>query len=177
MGAISEHLIEQYRQLHLQIPNYGNSSEWLVPLISRLFCERKVNSVLDYGCGKSDIVNQLGIPVTAKYDPAIPEHSEPKRGFEGVICTDVLEHIPVDDLSVVMHDIQESGAQYYFFNVSVRPAAHTLPDGQNAHCTVRDELWWLDIFMAWFDEITVVLRRDKDDFSVICSLDRNPAVT
>jgi 2-polyprenyl-3-methyl-5-hydroxy-6-metoxy-1,4-benzoquinol methylase len=58
--------------------------------------------VLDYGCGKgvlADQLNKLKHISCEKYDPAIPDYDvRPKKVFDCLINTDVLEHIPEDEL-------------------------------------------------------------------------------
>ena len=45
-------------------------------------------------------------------------------------------------------------------NIACYPAAAMLPNGENAHITVRDPLWWkgvIDVASIEFPKITVLL--------------------
>jgi len=92
----------------------------------------RATTILDYGCGKGmqykeplpyasednwQTFNEyLGITVY-KYDPCVPEHSTlPPVGtkFDGVICTQVLNSIPDDDMPWV-RDLLEGYATKFCF--------------------------------------------------------------
>ena len=59
-----------------------------------------------------------------------------------VINTDVMEHIPAEDINEVLGHIK-SLSNNVFFNISTRPANQKLPNGENAHCTVWSDEKWL----------------------------------
>jgi len=92
----------------------------------------RATTILDYGCGKGmqykeplpyasednwQTFNEyLGVTVY-KYDPCVPEHSTlPPVGtkFDGVICTQVLNNIPDDDMPWV-RDLLEGYATKFCF--------------------------------------------------------------
>ena len=92
----------------------------------------RATTILDYGCGKGmqykeplpyasednwQTFNEyLGVTVY-KYDPCVPEHSTlPPVGtkFDGVICTQVLNSIPDDDMPWV-RDLLEGYATKFCF--------------------------------------------------------------
>lgn len=140
-----EELIAQYREIHAQ-KVYGRSSEVMVGYIQRPLDDLpKIRSVLDFGCGQSRLVDWIGAINGAKvyrYDPAIPEFAEmPVDKVDLVICTDVMEHIPEEDVSDILATIR-SLSKHAFFNISVRSAKEILPNGENAHCTVQPPPWW-----------------------------------
>jgi hypothetical protein len=137
-------LIEQYRQIHAA-GAYGTTSvknlRFLRPEIRLL----RPRSIIDYGCGQSRLLDvlDLGYPVELiRYDPAIPEWSEkPKAAADLLINVDVLEHIEEADLDAVMADMA-SLCRHAIIIIDTRPAAAVLPDGRNAHVTVRPGAWW-----------------------------------
>ena len=92
----------------------------------------RATTILDYGCGKGlqykeplpyasednwqTFDEYLGVTVY-KYDPCVPEHSTlPPVGtkFDGVICTQVLNSIPDDDMPWV-RDLLEGYATKFCF--------------------------------------------------------------
>ena len=87
------------------------------------------------------------------YDPAVPEFAAPLFGqFDGVICTDVLEHVPEDELPDVIGDLVRLSRMWCFVSVCCRPARpnKNLPGGRNAHVTIRPQEWWLERLLEAF---------------------------
>ena len=81
------------------------------------------------------------------YDPAYAPFSKfPDGRFDGVISTDVLEHCPEDDMRWIVEEIFGFAERFVFANVACYPARKRLPTGENAHCTVKPDAWWREIF-------------------------------
>jgi len=117
-------------------------------------------SLLDYGCGKgllyrsrdiqlpggeriASVRDYLGADTIACYDPAVQEFMiMPEGQFDGVISTDVLEHCPEDDLPWIVDEMFSKARKFVYANVAAFAALKTLPNGENAHCTVRPASWW-----------------------------------
>src|SRR4051794_14502543 len=105
MPVTSADLIAQYRQLHAS-SGYGATSiknlRFLRPEIQLLH----PTSILDYGCGKSPLLDrlELGYPVELlRYDPAIPAiATPPDKPVDLLLNIDVLEHVPEADLDAVV---------------------------------------------------------------------------
>lgn len=77
------------------------------------------------------------------YDPGVPEFSEkPHKTFDGVICCDVLEHIPEEDVQSVLYDIFRYANKFVMLQIFLGPSKKILPDGRNAHLTQQTPLWW-----------------------------------
>src|ERR1051326_1125418 len=66
----------------------------------------------------------------------------PTGRFDGVVCTDVLEHCPEEDLAWILEEIFSYAARFVYLNVACFPARKTLPSGENAHITIREPDWW-----------------------------------
>lgn len=117
-------------------------------------------SVLDYGCGKAKVYQQKDfslpdgrtIPSVKEfwnvdsirlYDPGVNEYSErPTTTFDGVVSTDVLEHIPEEDIDWVLAECFGYATNFVYMNIASYPAKKTLPNGWNAHVTVQSPDWW-----------------------------------
>lgn len=115
--------------------------------------------ILDYGCGKGfqytvdKVHEEWAGPMPVLYDIGVPKFSaRPQGPFDGVICTDVMEHIAEQDVPAVLADIfgflpprDDGGTSFAYFYIACRPARRkTLPDGRNVHLTVREPAWWVD---------------------------------
>jgi hypothetical protein len=151
--------IDQYRKVHRSNPNYGRSSEKLVGSIRPLVEMVKPKSILDYGCGNSRMLEALGCGKEVelcRYDPAIPKYAMQKyREYDLVICTDVMEHIPADEVLPTIFKIRKL-SENVVFSISTVKAHQILPNGENAHCTVHPQEWWLkQIRKCWRKAIVV----------------------
>ena len=139
-----------YRKLHQQENRFrGVSTAKHIPDIKKLIDETHAKTLLDFGCGKGIQYNehkihlQWGGVKPTLYDPGYRAHDQKPEGtWDGVICTDVLEHIPRDSVKDVLFDIISRADKFVFLNVSTRPAGVNLPNGENAHCTVEEHSWW-----------------------------------
>lgn len=128
--------------------------------IGRIIERHDCKTVLDYGCGKGAIYNELdleagwGVKIT-KYDPAVPEfNKEPVGKFDLVICTHVVGCIPLHDLEWFIQRM------YGYANKAVFVAERVgrCQDGKQWTKAVKErEGDWTAI--QWLDEL-VPLRLD-----------------
>jgi hypothetical protein len=85
----------------------------------------------------------------------------PTRSFDAVIATDVLEHVPENDVFWVVDELFSLSERFVFASIPCYRAAAILPDGRNAHITIRSPLWWLGVFQS------ARARRPHVDFSTV----------
>ena len=137
------------------------------PLLSR----SDIKTVLDYGSGGSDWDAKGFEPSTnesAKEFFMLDEVQsfEPARALtekttaDCVVCVDVLEHIFLADVPKVVNDLFSLAKKMLIINVACYPAAAMLPNGENAHITVREPLWWkgvIDSISIEYPDIEVLL--------------------
>jgi len=128
-----------------------------------LINETGSKTLIDYGCGHgvhlkeqtvkalfaklnvfcSSWTEALGVESITGYDPASDQYSIlPEGQFDGAICIDVLEHIDENDLPWVIDEIFSYATKFVFLTVATVPAKKNLPNGENAHVTIRDQDWW-----------------------------------
>ena len=155
-----------YRQAHTEGAAGAESAEGTfsggslvehVPAIGALVRRTDARSVLDYGCGKATaydgplpeadgrtIRDYWGVEEVRLYDPGVERYSTYPEGeaFDGVVCTDVLEHIPPDDVDWALDELFGHARCFVFANVAAYPAYKTLADGSNAHATIEGPDWW-----------------------------------
>ena len=72
----------------------------------------------------------------------------PEGNFEGVVTTDVLEHCPKEDVPWIVDEIFGFATEFVYANIACYPAQKTLPNGENAHCTIENPEWWKNILDA-----------------------------
>ena len=166
----NKNLTEQYKILHTNNKNYGSSSIELINEISLIIDYLKPKIVLDYGCGKGSLIKALidKYPEIKfyGYDPSIPGlDTLPVEKADLVINTDVLEHIPEDILPNVVEKISNI-SQYVFFNLHHAKATAILPNGENAHCTIKDRKWYENLFRKYFGYVD--MEDGRHDVNSVC---------
>ena len=143
----------------------------VAPYVRRFSQTVGARSLLDYGGGRgmqyrlgaielggetfADPLAYLGIERVACFDPGFAREL-PTEMFDLVICVDALEHCDRQDLPWIVRQLFEKARLGVFANIAAYPAAKTLPDGENAHCTVEDASWWMSLFRAVADEFPTV---------------------
>ena len=153
-------LVDQYEMMHAIGFFEGGSLLEYKDAIRLFYNKIGGGSVLDYGCGKArgwnEMKRELEYPLLSLYDPGFePYKNKPDTKSDLVICTDVLEHIPEDELPDLIREIASFANKGVFFGVSTRESKKPLPDGRNAHLTVRSVTWWetfiydLEIGVQW----------------------------
>ena len=165
-------LVAQYRLMHTEgerfrnIPPEQTFSGQSLPrhavTIKALIDHFKARTLLDYGAGKGSqyttvkvkledgseyptIPAYWGIERLICYDPGYEPFSQlPQTQCDGVICTDVLEHCPEEDIPWILDELFGFARSFVLANVACYLAKKRLSNGENAHCTVKDVAWWQD---------------------------------
>lgn len=151
--------------LSYSIMNIRRFKDYVLPL----FKEYAVQTVLDYGCGDTSwdapsfeeglsAKQYFGITDVARYEPSLD--IDERRVCDAVVCFDVLEHIFLVDVSSVVWELFSLAKKIVIVNVACYPARALLPNGENAHVTVRPPMWWKGVFDAIspaFPDITYAL--------------------
>lgn len=129
--------------------NLKNYKEFL----KNTFHENKINSVLDYGSGRSDWNDKgfdkdnnlsakeyFNLDKVFQYEPTI--YNTSKKITDCVLCFDVLEHIFISDLNKLVSDLYYHASSLLILQVACYEAKAKLPNGENAHITLRNPIWW-----------------------------------
>jgi hypothetical protein len=157
-----------YHQLHDSghrggRPEQTFSGKSLLPhigIVRELARHTNAHSILDYGSGKGALYSERNLPMPQGgvissvqeywgvgeiwlYDPGVDEYAvRPDRQFDGVVSTDVLEHIPEEDIDWVLNECFDFARKFVYMNIASYPAVKMLPNGWNAHLTVKPPAWW-----------------------------------
>ena len=165
---------EVYTQLHEEAGEKwfsGSTIKRYVNDIAELVNGQNPRNILDYGSGKgfqylvSRLHEQWGGLLPHCYDIGVRQLSQrPAIKFDGIVCTDVLEHIEREDVPAVLDDIfgfltVEDRPKFIFFSIACRPdvkappadkGAHKhkkLPDGRDLHLTIEQPDWWISMIL------------------------------
>ena len=169
-------LLSMYREMHLHGEKFmgiparetfdGRSLRAQVRRIKQLIQRTGATTVLDYGSGKGQqydpsplrvdgegswegVLEYWGVDEVVCFDPAYPPYSKPpSERFDGVVSTDVLEHCPEEDVPWIVDEMFSFARRFVFATIACYPARKRLPNGENAHITLREPEWWGAIFDA-----------------------------
>ena len=136
----------------------GKSLREHVGPIARLIERHGARTILDYGSGKAKLYDAYpgepagsrrktmrawgGAEVTC-FDPGYGPFAGPiADAYDGVICTDVLEHVADDDVPWILDELCGRARSFVYAAAACYPARKTLPDGTNAHVTLQPPEWW-----------------------------------
>jgi len=141
------------------------------PQLQPILKEYSVKTVLDYGCGGSDwstagfheennksAIEYFKLDKAYRYEPA--RNIDERNQVDCVVSFDVLEHIFISDVPTILRDIFSYASKLVVLNIACYPARAMLPNGENAHITVRHPLWWkglIDNISLEFPDISVCL--------------------
>tara|TARA_X000000950_G_scaffold108974_1_gene137369 strand:+ start:114 stop:785 length:672 start_codon:yes stop_codon:yes gene_type:complete len=134
----------------------------------------KIKTILDYGGGGSNWEEPNFEPSTGEnaktfFDVEEVNTFEPARNLmekkqsDCVICMDVLEHIFIADVPNVIDELFSLSKNLLIINVACYKAAAILPNGENAHITVRSPVWWKGVID------TVAVKYPNIEVLLICS--------
>ena len=160
---------DDYRKFHTAQPKKLSGKlkveqiNIIVGLVAGLMSERATGfkpRLLDYGSGKgyqyllARIHENWGGHLPICYDPGVIQlATRPPGRFDGIICTDVLEHIEAFDLDHVLEDIFRYAAlpvsahtySFVYLHICCREAHKHFEDGRNLHRTVQPPKWWNEL--------------------------------
>lgn len=162
-------LIDCYRQLHrdgeaaVDRPPAETFQGKILPrhqsAVGRLIAQSGASTILDYGAGKAGAYHNVpGAPESCAvkwmpawgesvritlFDPGyVPYATLPEGRFDGVISTDVLEHLAEQDVPWVLQEMFARARGFVYASIANYPARKILPNGENAHTCQKPMRWW-----------------------------------
>ena len=178
----NKNYVEQYKLLNDKNKFYYESNLSIFNMINEisLFIDYlKPKNILDYGCGNGILLKLLKhkypkINIDG-YDPAIKEFSVISNNhYDMIINTDVLEHIPKNDIADVVNHIK-SLSNNVFFCLHHGKAWTILSNGENAHITIEPKEWYHNLMRNYFD-IIIPLKARNPINSIVITFDINKRI-
>jgi 2-polyprenyl-3-methyl-5-hydroxy-6-metoxy-1,4-benzoquinol methylase len=148
MGMISDEYLHQLQELRRLRPHWGCTGYRYAQDVYEFADNLDAESILDFGCGTCSLKDGLeGKFKYSGYDPAIPGMDTlPDEHFDVICCIDVLEHVEEQHIFDVLDYIYDHSRLGVWFLVSTTEAKTLLPDGRNAHITVKSPSEWGKVF-------------------------------
>ena len=135
---------------------------------------KQIKTILDYGGGGSNWDEPNFEPTTGDtakkfFDIEKVSTFEPARNLlekkksDCVVCMDVLEHVYIADIPNVVEELFSLTNNLLIINIACYKAAAILPNGENAHITIRPPLWWKGVID------TIAVNYKNIEIMLICS--------
>ncbi|HHJ14647.1 MAG TPA: hypothetical protein ENJ79_09790 [Gammaproteobacteria bacterium] len=186
-------LLDMYAHMHeVGRPDMGRSAEETfsgislfehIEPIAHLVRRTGARSILDFGSGKAKHYHDApDYPAGSRfktlpawnnalvtcYDPGYKPFSGELESslYDGVISTDVLEHIPEEDIGWVLDKLFRYAGKFVYVVAACYPAKKILPDGSNAHCTIQPPEWWQG-------QMEMAARRNRGVTWVLCTQEKS----
>ena len=154
------------REMH-DVGNYGLWGDFNVEFVGRAIVPvyqsiRRPVTVLDYGAGSGALGDELetlfkAVTVT-RYDPFAPKWRDgAEPGVHDVVnCSDVMEHVEPQCVDNTLRYIDDRTRYIATFAIGIEEADKNLPNGDNAHITLRSPQWWARKLQKYFVVVEAV---------------------
>jgi cyclopropane fatty-acyl-phospholipid synthase-like methyltransferase len=144
-------ITENYKNLLIVLHKvkFFSGGNFKASLVSNLLTD--IDSVIDFGCGRGEVIQELiKLHPTIKflgYDPGVVKFEKiPQFPSDLLISMDVLEHIEPELLDVNLKLINDLFTKKALLVVASYPAGKNLPNGNNAHLIIQEDVWWEEKF-------------------------------
>ncbi len=136
----------------------------------KLFNIDKNKKCIDLGCGRASLSKYFskytGIDVSAFIvkqnqstrtglflHQSLDNLYEITEAYDVAICSDVMEHIPEDEIHNVLKSISSLNVQNYYFAISTRKSVFLDMNGNNLHLSVLTASEWINHLSNYFKVI------------------------
>lgn len=138
-----DYIASEYCRLHAANRFKGDSLKKYIAEINDLIQQHECKTILDYGCGKASQHKKAKLGNVTLYDPYYePYNKKPEGVFDMVICTDVMEHIPEDEVGKILAELINYTDKILFLSICLKPAKKKFSNGENLHLTIKPKEWW-----------------------------------
>jgi len=165
----------------------GKSLKYFFSPIKQIIDLTKSKSLIDFGCGKAkfyfnkilineieynNVIEYWNIKDYYLYDPGVNNFSTyPNKKMDGVVCVDVVEHMPPVDVIDFIEDIFKLAKKFVFIVIACYLAKKKLPDGRNVHLSIKNPKEWEEIISKF------KIKYPNISPFIICSTSREQFIT
>lgn len=150
MRTITPLYAAEQRRLHATDPTFGVQGYLWAYHVAGIATIEDCRSVLDYGCGKGTLGEELRRNTrlaVEEYDPGIPGKDGLPLSCDLVVSLDVLEHIEPFCLEAVLNDLKMLTRKCLFVVISTKLSKRIMADGRDTHLIVRNPEDWTKTFV------------------------------
>ena len=122
-------------------PDVRDNVEKLGKTGTKLTHEQRMKSSFRYANSLGKVNERKKRLHQAEVDKRAKELLE-KEKADGVICVDVVEHIPEGDVINFIEELFKLSNKFVFIVIACYPAKKTLPDGRNVHLCIKSVQEW-----------------------------------
>lgn len=163
---------DQYYELHRRREEFGSSDGGPhLPFLLAAVAASGARRLIDFGCGKGAAVTrlrQLGLEVEG-HDPFVEEFARvPEGRFDLLFSFDVLEHVPLQQMDEVLAECARL-ADTAILIPHLGLASTTLPNGENAHCTILPPAGWVEVIGRHYPHVTAVAHASNKHTIIIAA--------
>ncbi len=148
---------EQENGLRESRPSEGLGSSEEIPGLQDLVTAVEARTILAYGLSQGrDGHGASGVRIchptgqtVARYALAFsPVTEQPSGRFDGVVCTEVLEYLPDEDVPWVIDELFRHAGRFVYATVTIYSRTQVLADGTSLQNRPCNQSWWVAHFEA-----------------------------
>jgi len=153
-----DYYAEEYKKLHEMGYFSGFACVKQKYRIKKLIQHTDSKTLLDYGSGKGKQysvkkLNEFWNVSIDCYDPYVKKFSIlPNKKYDGVICSDVLEHVPEEQLETTLKSIFYRAEKFVFLCIFLKEAKKFFSDGKNVHVSIKSQMEWIELAQKFNSE-------------------------
>ncbi|MAT11713.1 MAG: hypothetical protein CMM02_11970 [Rhodopirellula sp.] len=152
----------------------GGGFKTVIKTIKKHVDQNPGTFLLDYGCGSAKIwhdkqmslgnttvVEYLGENLSGfyRYDPFHPKYdTRPENKFNLVVVAEVIEHLPLEEIPVLLKDIASLASDKIIFTIPQSPSNAYFMDGENMHCTLMSKDDWIKLIRKYIPKNTITIK-------------------
>tara|TARA_Y100001951_G_C11202993_1_gene218263 strand:+ start:237 stop:755 length:519 start_codon:yes stop_codon:yes gene_type:complete len=146
---ITEAYRKELQKMHKKDADWGTGPRGNTIRICNFLYTNNVKRILDYGCGKGELLGWF-LPIqVANYDPAISQWSADPEPQDYLLCTDVLEHVEPQCIEAVIEHLVSKFNKKALLSIALQKSKKILKDGRNAHLLIRTPHWWIELLQRF----------------------------
>jgi 2-polyprenyl-3-methyl-5-hydroxy-6-metoxy-1,4-benzoquinol methylase len=146
---ITEAYRKELQKIHRKDADWGSGPRGNIIKICHFIYYNDVKRILDYGCGKGELLGWF-LPIqVANYDPAITQWAADPTPQDYLLCTDVLEHVEPECIKDVIEHLVSKFNKKAFLGISLVESRKLLSDGRNSHLLIKPIEWWIGLLQKF----------------------------